>query len=139
MSRKSVSKDIMMICKGHYDKEKHKNLEDALHAYYRREYGVSEVDLPSLSYEFIVCLWLKGCVREFLNDSNKYEFWHYVISEESLHEKDFCGKNVFGGTPATNFYEVLYHRLVRWLQLMEVVDDNGNELMDVSEYQGNVI
>ena len=63
---KSVVKDILMLCKGRYDKEKHKSLEEALDAYYRERYMVTKESLPELTHKFIYSLWLKECIREFL-------------------------------------------------------------------------
>ena len=136
---RTTEKDILMICKGHYDKEKHKNLEEALDAYYREHYGITKESLPNLSHKFIYDLWLKECVRTFLTPEKKGEFLCYIIIEEALAEKNFLGKNCFGKAPATDFYDVMYYRIIRWLQLMAVRDKNGKVLVDLSDYDGNVI
>lgn len=131
---KTTEKDILMICKGYYDKEKHKSLEDALDAYYRREYDVSKESLPTLSYEFMFSLWFKYCIREFLIPEKIGEFYHNMIAEESLPEKNYFGVNCFNKEPAKDFYEVMFHRCVKWLQLMKVRDKDGNWVVDLSDY-----
>lgn len=136
---RTTEKDILMICKGHYDKEMHKNLEEALDAYYREHYNVSKESLPELSHKFIYNLWLKECVRTFLTPEKKAEFHHYVINEESLAEMDFHDNNIFGNEPAKDFYDVMYYRIIRWLTLMQVIDKHGKDLIDLSDYKGNVI
>jgi hypothetical protein len=139
MGNRTTEKDILMICKGHCDKEKYKNLEEALDAYYRKYYGVPKKQLPYLSHKFVYDLWLKECVREFLIPEKKEEFIWNVLIEESLKERDFLGKNCFGEEPVTDFYDVMYYRITKWLAMMKVKDHQGNWIIDLSGYEGNVI
>jgi len=131
---KTVEKDILMLCKGRYDHKKYQNLEEALDAYYRREYNVSKEDLPVLSYRFMVELWFQKCILRFLTPEGIRVFYWNVFGEESFAERGQKRKE-----SCTEFYEVLYHRLVKWLTLLPVRDADGNWLIDVSEYRGNVI
>lgn len=126
---RTTEKDILMICKGHYDKDKHEDLESALDAYYRKYYCVSKEEIPVLSYKFMLKLWLNSCVEAFLQPDTIRSFWHYVIVEEAFAEKRFLNEN-----GCTEFYEVLYHRIVKWLILLSVRDKDGNWKIDLSDY-----
>ncbi len=132
---RTTEKDILMICKGYYDKEKHKTREDAFDAYYKKYYRVGEGHNYHLSHKMIYDIWLKDCVRAFLTPDKIGEFTFYVVDQEALQEKAVMGKNCFGKIPETDFYDVMYHRIVTWLQLMKVRDNFGKYLIDVSDYQ----
>ncbi len=131
---KNTEKDILMICKGHYDKEKHKTLEGALDAYYRKYYCISKKDIPVLSYKFMMTMWFNRCVEVFLTPERIRNFWHNVIVEESFQEKRLLNEK-----GCTEFYEVLFYRIVKWLTLLSVKDEDGNWLIDVSDYTEDVI
>lgn len=132
---RTTEKDILMICKGHYNKEIHKNLDEAMDAYYRKHYLVPKEQLPVLTHKFIYSLWLKECIRVFLTPEKKGEFLRCVVIEESWHEKDFLGKNLYGDPPVTDFYDVMYYRVVSWLSGMQVRDEKGNWIIDLSDYE----
>lgn len=134
---KTTEKDILMICKGYYDKEQHESLEEALDAYYRREYDVLKDELPELSYEFMFSLWCKPCIREFLIPEKIGEFYHNMIAEESFPEKNYLGVNCFNKEPAKEFYEVMFHRFVKWVNCMRIRDKDGNWIIDLSDYAGH--
>lgn len=131
---KTTEKDILRLCKGYYDYEKYQSLEEALDAYYRREYCVSKEEIPELSYQFMVELWFGPCVRAFVTPDNFRIFHQYVIFERSFQEVQSFHNEVH-----MDFYEVLYHRLVKWLNLLQVRDEKGNWIVDLSDYEGNVI
>lgn len=120
-----------MICKGHYNQDKYENLESALDAYYREHYGVSKEHIPVLSYKFMLQLWFYRCIEEFLKPDTMRSFLYYVIIEENFAEKRFLNEN-----GCTEFYEVLYHRIVTWLTLLDVKNDDGNWKIDLSDYDG---
>ena len=124
-----------MICKGYYNKE-HRSLEEALDAYYRKKYEVPKEQIPTLSYKFMFNLWFMPCIREFLVPEKIGEFYHNIIAEESLPEKSYFGVNCFNREPATEFYEVMFHRCVKWLKFMRTKDDDGNWIIDLSDYAG---
>jgi len=128
---RTTEKDILMICKGRYNKEKHENLEAALDAYYRKHYEIPKEELPVLSHEFMMRLWFNRCVETFLQADTIRSFWYYVIVEKAYEEKRYLNQD-----GCTEFYEVLYHRIVTWLQLLDVRDENGNWKIDLSDYEG---
>ena len=107
---KTTENDILMICKGLYDQDKYKTLEDALDAYYRKYYCIPKEKLPVLSYKFMLHLWFNRCVEVFLTPDRIRSFWQNVIVDEAFQEKRWL--NADG---CTEFYEVLYHRIVSWL------------------------
>lgn len=126
---KSTAKDILRICKGHYDSEKYDSVEAALDAYYRVHYGVSKERMPVLSPKFMVELWLVPCVKTFVTPENFTGFCSTVLE----------GRFGIATQPEQNgFYEVLFDRLVLWLYGLPV--RKGDEwIIDLSEYEGNVI
>lgn len=63
---RTTEKDILMICKGHYD-SKYNSLEEALDAYYREHYCFSKEEMPTLSYKFMLSLLFNRCVEVFYN------------------------------------------------------------------------
>ena len=79
-------------------------------------------------------LWFNRCVEVFLTPDRIRSFWQNVIVDEAFQEKRWL--NADG---CTEFYEVLYHRIVSWLILLNVKDDEGNWLIDVSDYTEDVI
>lgn len=133
---RTTEKDILMICKGHYDHDKYETLETALNAYYAKHYRYPGEDVKPLSYRFMLQLWFNNCVETFLQPDTIRSFWRNVIVEEAFQEKRFLNEN-----GCTEFYEVLYHRIVTWLILLDVRDKDGNWKIDLSDYEGieNVI
>ena len=131
---KNTENDILMICKGHYDQEKHKTLEEALDAYYRKHYCISKEKIPFLTHRFMLHLWFNRCVEVFLTPDRIMGFVKNVIVEEAYQEKRWLNED-----GCTDFYDVLFHRIVTWLILLDVQDDDGNWIIDVSDYSENVI
>ena len=126
---KTTEKDILMICKGRYD-DKYNSLEAALNAYYREHYTYSKEEVPTLSYKFMLQVWFYRCVEVFLQPDTMKSFYFYVIRDEHHKEKRFLNEN-----GCTEFYEVLFHRISTWLCLLQVKDDNGNWIIDLSDYE----
>ena len=127
---RTTEKDILMICKGYYD-DKYKSIKEALNAYYIEHYTYSKEEVSTLSYRFMLSLWFNNCVRAFLQPDTIGSFWFRVIKEESFAENRFLNEN-----GCTEFYEVLFHRIVSWLTLLDVRDDDGNWKIDLSDYEG---
>lgn len=131
---RTTEKDILLLCKGHYS-EKYKTLEEALNAYYREHYSYPEQKRPDLTYKFMLSLWFYQCVEVFLQPDTIRSFWYYVIKEEHYSEKRFLNEN-----GCTDFYEVLYNRIVSWLVCLPVKDKDMNWLIDLSDYEeGEII
>lgn len=126
---KTTAKDILMICKEHYDHEKYGCLEDALDAYYRKYYGVYENSMLPLRYEFMCNLWLRKCVAEFATPKNIGGLWavlfaiEFPITEEDINR---------------DYWFQLFDRIVNWLHFLPV-RDGDTWLIDLSDYEGDVI
>jgi len=130
---KTTEKDILLLCKKHYNVEKYKTLEEALDAYYRKEYGVSKKDLPVLTYEFMCYLWMFPCIKAFLTEDKIPLFLQYIFNEKCCYEVGLSNHN-----GCTEFYDVLFHRIVKWLCLLQV-KESGKWIVDLSDYEGDII
>ena len=77
---KTLEKDILLICKGYYNKEKYKSILDAFNAYYHREYGCEDITMDE---RFAVNLFLKPCVKEFLKEREINLFCELYLFQQS--------------------------------------------------------
>lgn len=125
---KSTEKDVLMICKGHYDHRKYKTIKEALDEYYRKNYRVSKEIVPELSYHLIVNFFLNECIKTFITTDTISCFLYKIILEETLEEK--IKDNV-----STEFYKILYYRIVKWLSSLRVMDKHDNWIIDLSDYK----
>ena len=131
---KSEQKDILLICKGHYDEAKYGSIEEALLAYYQKYY---DEDTTEISYRLIFDCWLKPCIFYFLDPLNAKpedlrKFIGAIIFNESGYEKTKWlheEKDTYD-----EFYKTLCHRLFEWLYTVRVKDNNNNWLVDLSDY-----
>ena len=128
--RNKTTKDILMICKGHYS-DKYNSTEDALLAYYNLYYWN---DAQGLTYKEIVNIWFIDCIFAFVSPENLQGFLNKVFNQTCVEEWIILGINKEGKRPATDFYEVLYYRLKAWMDDLQIRDDNGNWLIDLSDY-----
>lgn len=55
-------------------------------------------------------------------------FLYKIILEETLEEK--IKDNV-----STEFYKILYYRIVKWLSSLRVIDKHDNWIIDLSDYK----
>ncbi len=113
-----LEQDIILICKGWYNHDKYKSEFDALVAYYHKHYSGNFE--PSRG--FIVNLFFKPTVEYILmKKENYYSFINLGIFERNFLEtlKDFD----------TDFYNVLYYRLLQWICPQEAkgVSNNGKK------------
>ena len=128
---RTTEKDILWICKGHYDKEKYPKLEDALTQYYKINYDDIK---ETLSYEFMYKLWFRSCVKEFLTPGRIHMFWYYVISEECMNEKI----SLFNGIRMDDFYEIMFWRVAKWMMMLSIKKSDGTWFIDMSDYIGKI-
>ena len=63
MERKDINTDILLICKGWYNKEKHKDVLSALNAYYHNYYGCEKSEMDKA---FALSLFLKPLALDII-------------------------------------------------------------------------
>jgi hypothetical protein len=130
MEGKTHGKDIMLLCKSWYDKEKYKTLKEALTAYYHKHYNNEDI-VPD--YGFINDVLLKPImVYEFAN-TNPHMLMNYIFSNDII----IRSKENDGVT----YDEGLYNRITSFLSNQVVKgmidttaywkkDEKGNILFD---------
>jgi hypothetical protein len=116
MNNKTHGKDIMLLCKGWYDKEKYKTLKDALIEYYHKNYGCEDI---TPDYGFINQVLLKPAIEEFAETNSKLLI-HYLLDDDILLKT----KETDG-----TYDNELYNRLTIFLNMLIVKDH-----IDTSEY-----
>ena len=126
-----LCKDIILLCKRRYNTEKYPTLLDALNAYYRQEYGREDVEMD---YRFANFLFIKPTLLYCLSQNNISSFLNSGLFEATYEERN---------NHLTNFDEVLFFRMVRWINLLKVRDQDENGewhwIIDLSEYEGRDI
>lgn len=133
--RHKLEKDIILLCKHHYDTLKYKTLLDAFNAYYHKYYGCEDIQMD---YKFAVNLFLKPTIEYFLTETRIRSFICNGLFEESYYEK-----RPLNSTGCTEFYEVLYRRLTTWICLQRVKEQNKETgewewAIDFSDYEEDV-
>ena len=130
---KTLEKDILLICKGYYDKNKYKSVLEALNAYYHREYGCEDIIMDE---GFALNLFLKPCVKEFLKEREVNLFCENYLFQQSMHEVGILHDRIFRkiDVKEMSFDEVLYYRLISWLCCLRVRDYNNEWIIDLSDY-----
>ena len=126
-----LCRDIILLCKRRYNTEKYPTLLDALNAYYRQEYGREDVEMD---YRFANFLFIKPTLLYCLSQNNISSFLNSGLFEATYEERN---------NHLTNFDEVLFFRMVRWINLLKVRDQDENGewhwIIDLSEYEGRDI
>lgn len=129
ISNKTHGKDIMLLCKGWYNKEKYKTLKDALIEYYHKYYG-NEDYTPD--YDFINKVLLKQAVQELLTDrfngllvsclfdTDVADIWKFDIKHMKLID--------------LSYEEELYYRLTKFLNKFKTNNRDGIIYIDTSVY-----
>lgn len=131
MSDEKLCKDILLICKHRYNTEKYKKTLEAFQAYYLKHYGCEDV---VVDYKLVVQLFLKPCVIYFLTPDKINHFLNLGLFDESFQERRLLNQS-----GCSEFYEVLYFRLMKWLCLLPVreQDEKTGEwktIINFSEY-----
>lgn len=122
---KTTGKDIMMICKGHFNHKKYKTVKNALEAYYRKEYRIVKEVVPDLTFFSLFSFLIKDCIKEIITVNNLNAFFENVISKVIL--------NNFNG----NNHEYAFNTVVNWLASIKVKDQNDNWIIDLSDYDSD--
>lgn len=126
-----LCKDIILLCKRRYNTEKYPTLLDALNAYYHQEYGCEDIEMD---YKFANVLFIRPTLMYCLNQDTSYSFLNNGLFEETYEERN---------NRLIDFDEVLFFRMVRWICLLKVRDQNEfgrwHWIIDLSEYEGRDI
>lgn len=135
MKQDNLPKDIILLCKKHYNTGTFKTLLEAFNAYYHKYYGCEDVQMD---YKFAVNLFLKPTIEYLLTEGRIRSFIHNGLFEESCYEK-----RPFNSTGCTEFYEVLYRRLTTSICLQKVKELNEDTgklewIIDFSHYEEDV-
>lgn len=123
---KTTAKDVILICKGWYDKNLYPTILDALKQYYRKEY--SEVYEDNLNESFLYKIVLTDVMREI---AEKYpdRLRTFAISY-------ITSGGMFAGTPDENNKDYdyqLFYRIVNFLANLKMRGDGLLEI-DTEEY-----
>lgn len=113
MEGKTLGKDIMLLCKGWYNKEKYKTTKDALITYYHKEYGCEDID-PD--FNFINVVLLQPAISEFLNDNTKDQFISYIFTDSII---DVCELWDKYNKKKLSYDEELYYRLTHFIRRLK--------------------
>ena len=130
---KTLGKDILLICKGYYNKEKYKSVLEAFNAYYHTEYLCEDITMDE---GFAIQLFLKPCVKEFLKEREVNWFCENYLFKVSMHEIGLSHDRMLRKKEVKemSFDEVLYYRLISWLCCLQVKDYNNEWIIDLSDY-----
>ena len=121
--------DVFWICRGHYDHGKYASEKMALEEYYYRHYSYPG-EKQELPFYFLVSVFMAPAVQKIVNAGNLRSFLHNGIFERSYMEY-----NLNPAKKPTDFYEVLYYRILKWFNDIPVRDfDTKEYLIDVREY-----
>lgn len=126
---KTTGKDIMMICKGHFNHDKYKNTKDAIDGYYRKLYRITKEVVPELSYYLTLKFLISDCAREFITKNTYNDFLCNVFL-------DFMKTN---HESSEDVYKSLFDKMTEWISSIRVRDKNNNWIIDLSDYDGEVI
>lgn len=120
-----------MICKGHYNKEKYISTYDALKAYQCEYTGCEEKYMPDSSiFNFIL-----DTAERFFRPID----WKRLITENFVHDMDMAVtgllKNIYPESEIKLSYKYLIDSIRSRLCMLCVKDDNGNWIIDLSDYK----
>lgn len=101
--------DIMLICKGWYNKEKYRSVLEALNGYYHKYYGCEDITMDK---GFAVNLFLQPLVLETINRRPRMAYYLFEPNEK---HKEFC--------------EVMYDRCLNLIRRI------NKDTFDLSDYQ----
>ena len=123
---KTTAKDVILICKGWYDKEKYPTILDALKQYYSKNYSDDYDDF--LNERFLLHVILLDTMREL---SEKYPDRLIAFINGYLIQ----GEIIFGITDESNkdYDNQLFYRIVNFLGRLKMRGDGVNEI-DTEEY-----
>ena len=125
---KSQSLDVIMICKGWFDEDKHLSVMDALRGYYMREYGMAEEFVKDL---FILTVILMPAAEEYLS---KRELLRFSLSLLSVQYDTAKGHYVPVNEGYDTALKFLIDSIVSEIRMLMVKDSLGRDIIDLSEY-----
>lgn len=122
---KSTAKDVILLCKGWYDKNKYETILDALKEYYRKNYTNNLEDC--LNEKFILRIILIEVMREIAtcySDRLIYFVNQYLI----------YGKTIYMPNPENIEYDhQLFYRITNFLANLNMHSDKLTNI-DTSDY-----
>ena len=104
--------EIMLICKGWYNKNKYKDILEALNGYYHKYYGCEEIKMDK---EFALHLFLKPLALESIKRDPKLATYIY--------------ESFYGFKKDGLFIDVLYGRTLDLIQMIKT------GTFDISDYK----
>lgn len=115
---KTHGKDMMLICKRWYDRDKYLTTKDALERYYQEKYLLGDpLEENHLSFGFINTVLLKPAIQELLNERFKYLFIEWIFTNtvfEAINRTD------------VTYDEMLYHKMTGFLSQLRHFEDHSN-------------
>lgn len=106
--------DVLLICKGWYNKQLYKNELEALNAYYHKYYGCEDITMDKAFAEYLFlrpialkAIEVKPCLARYIFEP-------------------ICSKNIEN---KQYFAEIMYDRLMGLIQMIE------HGVFDLSEYE----
>jgi len=127
MNISKKSKDILQICKGWYNKDKFNTILDALKAYQCKE-TYCESQYMNLSS---IYLWLIDTAKEIFTIDDWSNLFIYTIPEDLR----FNTYNLKSQGYYAFDYEYFCGLIISKLTLMDVKNDSGEWIIDLSEYE----
>lgn len=122
---KTTAKDVILICKGWYDKEKYPTVLDALKQYYRINYS-SEYE-ECLDYNWILNIVLLDTMREIAE--NYPDRLIGFVNNYLIYNGILCGMDIYNN----NYAYQLFHRIVNFLGNLRLRGGGVKEI-DTEEY-----
>jgi len=124
---KTHGKDIMLICKRWYDREKYHTVKDALNQYYQERYLLGDPCEEPLSFKFINTVLLKPAVEELLNETFKLSFIDWIFNKHIVEPIESEG---------TTYDEILYYKIIGFLSNLykSTGHDSSEILINTDEY-----
>ena len=110
MDNKTMT-DIILICKGHYDKSKHETKLDALSSYYNSCYRRGNIQVSLLPIEFIFKVYIKPTVLEAIKRDSSLAM--YLFQPTVLESYKWNSRKLKSAT------EVMYYRCITLIQMIK--------------------
>lgn len=125
---KNQNHDVIMICKGWFDEDKHKSVLDALREYYMREYGMAK-EFTKDSY--ILEVILMPVAIEYFSMQELWKIMSSLLSTQYDATKGFY-LPVDGYATALKF---IIDSVITEIRLLMVKDSFGRDIIDLSGYK----
>lgn len=127
-----LEKDIILICKGRYNKEKYKTFEDAFTAYYKKYYDEFKKD--NLSESDILYIFIKPTLKlnYILNKNNQNYGFINKLFDLSMYEKLIQYR--LKENEDMSFNHILYNRITEYISELRTKEEDGTIIFDFSEY-----